>query len=115
MCLLSESVKDAASKAVKGMFTWYEGDQPGQIPGAFPTKWWEGSALFMAALQYWKYTGDTTYNDRTSQGMVHQGGKNGDYMPDNYSSYLVSRFPPTGGWLISMRAFMVADTRAYLG
>lgn len=71
------------------MFTWYKGNESGEIPGAFPTKWWEGSALFMTALEYWKYTGDTQYNDATSQGMVWQGGENGDYMPANYSSYLV--------------------------
>ena len=52
----------------------------------------------MAALQYWKYTGDTTYNDATSQGMVWQGGENGDYMPSNYSSYLVS-----SSWIEAMQ------------
>lgn len=92
MCLIqpAESIKSAASQTVHGMFTWYKGNESGEIPGSFPTKWWEGSALFMAALEYWKYTGDDQYNDATSQGMVWQGGDNGDYMPANYSSYLVS-------------------------
>lgn len=70
---------------------WYAGNETGQIPGSFPEKWWEGSALFMAALQYWKYTGDTTYNSETSQGLEHQSGDGGDYMPSNYSTYLVRR------------------------
>lgn len=70
---------------------WYSGNETGQIPGAFPDKWWEGAALFTAALQYWKYTGDDTYNAETSQGMEHQGGDQGNYMPSNYSSYLVRR------------------------
>lgn len=68
--------------------TYYHGNETGQIPGAFPTKWWEGSALMMALTQYWFYTGDTTYNDELSLGLQWQGGANGDYMPKNYSSYL---------------------------
>lgn len=67
---------------------WYHGDEPGGIPGAFPDKWWEGSALFLSLLLYWHYTGDSTYNDAVAKGMEHQAGQ-GDYMPSNYSSYLV--------------------------
>lgn len=83
-----ESIKSAAEQAAHGMFMWYAGNETGQIPGSFPEKWWEGSALFMASLQYWKYTGDTTYNSETSQGLEHQSGDGGDYMPSNYSTYL---------------------------
>ncbi|KAA8643769.1 hypothetical protein EYZ11_010740 [Aspergillus tanneri] len=82
-----QSIKDAASKTAYGSMTWYSGNETGGIPGAFPTKWWEGSALFLSLLLYWHYTGDTTYNAEVSQGMQHQAG-NGDYMPSNYSSYL---------------------------
>ena len=69
--------------------TWYHGNETGQIPGAFPSKWWEGSALFTSLLLYWYYTGDSTYNDEVRQGMQWQAG-DCDYMPANYSSYLVS-------------------------
>ncbi|PLN80214.1 mannan endo-1,6-alpha-mannosidase [Aspergillus taichungensis] len=82
-----QSIKDAASKTAFGSMGWYGGNDTGGIPGAFPEKWWEGSALFMSLLWYWHYTGDSTYNDQVSQGMEWQAG-NGDYMPDNYSSYL---------------------------
>lgn len=71
------------------MMGWYAGNETGQIPGAFPEKWWEGSALFLALLQYWHFTGDTTYNSLMSEGMQWQPGDKGDYMPSNYSSYLV--------------------------
>lgn len=87
---LSESLKDAASTTVYAMMTYYHGNETGQIPGAFPTKWWEGSALFMALLQYWSYTGDTTYNNELSVGLEWQSGSQGNYMPSNYSAYLVS-------------------------
>lgn len=87
---LSESLKDAASTTVYAMMTYYHGNETGQIPGAFPTKWWEGSALFMALLQYWYYTGDSTYNNELSVGLEWQSGSQGNYMPSNYSAYLVS-------------------------
>ncbi|OGE55973.1 hypothetical protein PENARI_c003G04757 [Penicillium arizonense] len=83
-----QSIKDAASTSVYSMMTWYYGNETGQIPGAFPDKWWEGSALFLALLQYWHFTGDTTYNSELSIGLQWQSGDGGDYMPSNYSSYL---------------------------
>jgi mannan endo-1,6-alpha-mannosidase len=84
-----ESIKNAASTAAYGAMSYYHGNESGQIPGAFPTKWWEGSALFMAMLQYQYFTGDQTYNSEVSLGLQWQAG-DGDYMPSNYSSYLVS-------------------------
>ncbi|KKK12175.1 hypothetical protein ARAM_006521 [Aspergillus rambellii] len=83
----AQSIKDAASKTAYGSLLWYNGNDTGQIPGAFPTKWWEGSALFMSLILYWHYTGDSQYNDLVIQGMQWQAG-DGDYMPANYSSYL---------------------------
>lgn len=71
------------------MMTYYHGNETGHIPGAFASKWWEGSALFLALLQYWFYTGDTTYNEELRVGLQWQSGTDGDYMPSNYSSYLV--------------------------
>ncbi|KAJ5082969.1 hypothetical protein N7532_012012 [Penicillium argentinense] len=67
---------------------WYNGNETGQIPGAFPEKWWEGAALFLAVLNYWHFTGDDTYNDQLSVGLEFQGGPNGDYWTSNYSRFL---------------------------
>lgn len=36
-----------------------------------------------ALIDYWYYTGDTTYNDLTQQGMLHQVGPYNDFMPPN--------------------------------
>lgn len=36
-----------------------------------------------ALIDYWYYTGDTTYNDITEQGLLFQVGPNNDYMPPN--------------------------------
>lgn len=68
--------------------TWYAGNETGQIPGKLLNTWWEGGAMFMALIQYWHFTGDTTYNNEVSVGMQFQAG-NGDYMPSNYSNYIV--------------------------
>ncbi|KAJ5237059.1 hypothetical protein N7489_007150 [Penicillium chrysogenum] len=83
-----QSIKDAASTSTYAMMKYYYGNETGQIPGAFPDKWWEGAPLFMALLEYWHFTGDTTYNEELSVGLQWQGGTDGDYMPGNYSSYL---------------------------
>ncbi|KAJ5557056.1 hypothetical protein N7513_002648 [Penicillium frequentans] len=82
-----QSIKDAASTSAYAMMTYYKGNETGHIPGAFASKWWEGAALFLALLQYWHFTGDTTYNDELRVGLEWQAG-DGDYMPSNYSSYL---------------------------
>lgn len=71
------------------MMTYYKGNETGQIPGAFPTKWWEGSALLLVLIQYWHFTGDSTYNDELRVGLEWQSGDDGDYMPSNYSQFLV--------------------------
>lgn len=71
------------------MMTWYAGNETGQIPGKLVDTWWEGGAMFMALIEYWHFTGDTTYNDEVTVGMEFQAG-NGDYMPSNYSNYIVS-------------------------
>ncbi|EPS31824.1 putative mannan endo-1,6-alpha-mannosidase [Penicillium oxalicum] len=83
-----QSIKDAAATATWQMMTYYHGNETGQIPGAFPEKWWEGSALFYALLNYWHFTGDETYNDELSVGLQFQSGTNGDYLPSNYSHFL---------------------------
>jgi hypothetical protein len=88
----TESIKDAASTSAYAMMTYYKGNETGHIPGAFASKWWEGAALFLALLQYWHFTGDTTYNDELRVGLEWQAG-DGDYMPTNYSSYLVRGLP----------------------
>lgn len=87
---ITESIKDAASTSSYAMMKYYYGNETGQIPGAFPDKWWEGAPLLMALLEYWHFTGDTTYNEELSVALQWQSGTSGDYMPSNYSSYLVS-------------------------
>ena len=62
------------------MMTWYKGNGTDN-PGFISRSWWEGAALFLACLNYWHATNDTTYNEEVSVGLRHQGGSGGDYMP----------------------------------
>lgn len=69
------------------MMSYYTGDQPGDVPGNLPDPyyWWEAGAMFGALIDYWFYTGDDTYNDIVTQGMMHQAFSTEDFMPLNQS------------------------------
>jgi mannan endo-1,6-alpha-mannosidase len=87
----ANSIKSAAATIAYDMVTYYNGNQSGQIPGKIPGTWWEGGAMFMTLIQYWHWTGDDSYNDIATQGMLWQAGEHDDYMPSNWSNYLVGR------------------------
>ncbi|RFU31159.1 hypothetical protein B7463_g5174, partial [Scytalidium lignicola] len=79
------SIKLAARQVADNMMTWYTGNQTGNTPGLLPGPyyWWEAGAMFGALIDYWYYTGDTTYNEVTSQALLFQVGPNRDYMTPN--------------------------------
>ena len=39
--------------------------------------------MFGQMIEYWYYTGDTTYNAVVTQGLLAQVGPDNDYMPPN--------------------------------
>lgn len=64
-----------------------------------PYYWWEAGAMFGQMIEYWFYTGDATYNDVTTQGLLAQVGPDNDYMPPNQTKTEVrirSRIRRTG-------------------
>jgi mannan endo-1,6-alpha-mannosidase len=67
------------------MMSFYTGNRTGDIPGNLPAPyyWWEAGAMFGAMIDYWYYTGDSSYNDVTTQAMLWQTGPNADYMTPN--------------------------------
>ncbi|KAF2273348.1 mannan endo-1,6-alpha-mannosidase [Westerdykella ornata] len=85
-----QSIKKAASIAAKGLRKWYTGDRPGDTPGNLPDPyyWWEAGAMFGAFIDYWYYTGDTTYNAITKQALIHQIGDYQAFMPPNQTRTL---------------------------
>ncbi|KKF94814.1 Mannan endo-1,6-alpha-mannosidase DCW1 [Ceratocystis fimbriata CBS 114723] len=81
----SSNVKSIAKDMAADMMQFYaEVMNPG-VPGDLkpPYYWWEAGALMGILIDYWKLTGDETYNQNATDGLVHQTGKYNDYMPDN--------------------------------
>lgn len=70
--------------------SFYPGNLTGGIPGLFgdPYYWWEAGAAFGALIDYWYYTGDSSYNDVTTEAMLFQVGPDNNYMPPNQSKSL---------------------------
>ena len=48
-----------------------------------PYYWWEAGAMFGQMVEYWFYTGDDTYNDVVTQGLLAQASDSNDFMPGN--------------------------------
>ncbi|KAG6060095.1 hypothetical protein E4U17_005020 [Claviceps sp. LM77 group G4] len=89
-----ENIIQTSKSVAQDLMSLYHGDEPGQIPGILPGPpasglgpyyWWEGGALMGTMVDYWKYTGDTSYNKIVMQGMLHQVGSNRNYMPENHT------------------------------
>ncbi|KAL8873158.1 MAG: hypothetical protein Q9174_001327 [Haloplaca sp. 1 TL-2023] len=81
----SESIKNAAALLAHNAMTYYKGNETGQTPGLLvdPYYWWEAGAMFDLMVQYWYYTGDDTYNDVVTKGLLFQTSPDNDYMPTN--------------------------------
>ncbi|CAL3962650.1 unnamed protein product [Diplocarpon coronariae] len=93
-----DSIKSVAKTIAYDMMTYYTGNLSGQIPGQLPGPppnpnvlnagyfWWEAGAMWGSLIDYWYYTGDTTYNAVVSQGLEFQVGENADYLPQNQTT-----------------------------
>lgn len=86
----SASLKAAASTIAHGMVSYYTGNRTGDVPGNLPAPyyWWEAGAMFGSLVDYWYYTGNTEYNEITTQALLFQTGPNADYMPPNQTKTL---------------------------
>ena len=65
-----------------------------------------GFYRFGTMINYWYYTGDTTYNAVTKQALLHQAGDDGDFMPLNQTKTLGN--DDQGFW--GMAAMTAAET-----
>lgn len=65
------------------MLTFYTGDKPGGTVGILPSPyyWWEAGAMWGSLIDYWYYTGDSTYNNITTTGLQSQVGAQNNYEP----------------------------------
>ncbi|KAK0635985.1 mannan endo-1,6-alpha-mannosidase DCW1-like protein [Bombardia bombarda] len=87
-----ENIIDSSRTLAYDLIKFYNGNESGEIPGLLPGPpteengdyyWWEGGVYWATYIDYFRLTGDTTYNDLVTQGMLHQTGPNNDFMPPN--------------------------------
>ena len=73
------------------MMTYYTGNQSGKEPGLLPAPyyWWEAGAMWGGMVEYWYYTGDTSYNDVVAQAILAQASPTDDFMMPEEASQLV--------------------------
>ncbi|KAF4120092.1 mannan endo-1,6-alpha-mannosidase [Geosmithia morbida] len=109
------NIKKAASQVAWNLLQYYHGNETGQTPGILPGPpasglgpyyWWQGGAMWGAFIDYWYYTGDTTYNDLVKSSILFQTGENNDFMPRNYTASMGN--DDQGFW--GMTAMTAAET-----
>ncbi|KAK4121373.1 glycoside hydrolase family 76 protein [Parathielavia appendiculata] len=91
----TSDIKQTAANVAWDLLQYYNGNETGQTPGILPGPppagdyyWWESGAMWGTLIDYWKYTGDSSYNDIITQAMLWQVGPDEDYMPPNYTASL---------------------------
>ncbi|KAK3296807.1 glycoside hydrolase family 76 protein [Chaetomium fimeti] len=88
-------IKRTASDVAWDLLQYYKGNETGQTPGILPGPppagdyyWWESGAMWGTLIDYWKLTGDATYNDEITRSMLWQVGPNRDFKPPNVTASL---------------------------
>ncbi|AEO57010.1 glycoside hydrolase family 76 protein [Thermothelomyces thermophilus ATCC 42464] len=91
----TDGIKKTAADVAWDLLQYYHGNESGQTPGILPGPppngdyyWWEAGAMWGTFIDYWKLTGDSTYNDLVTQAMLFQVGPDRDYRPPNYTASL---------------------------
>ncbi|KAB5581147.1 mannan endo-1,6-alpha-mannosidase DCW1-like protein [Coniochaeta sp. 2T2.1] len=95
------SVKEAAKAVATNLLTYYRGNEPGEIPGILPGPptdrgnkgdyfWWEGALLWNTLIDYWRATGDASYNDLVTEGILWQAGSFNNFMSPNITTELAN-------------------------
>ncbi|KEZ38781.1 Mannan endo-1,6-alpha-mannosidase [Scedosporium apiospermum] len=90
-----DEIRASARTLAYDTMLYYHGNETGQTPGILPGPppggdyyWWEGGALWGTMLDYWHYTGDSSYNSVISQALLFQVGEGVDYQPRNHTASL---------------------------
>ena len=78
----TDSIRTAASIIAHNMLTYYTGNLTGNEPGLLPQPyyWSEAGAMWGGMVEYWHYTGDTSYNDVVAQAILAQVGPKNDFL-----------------------------------
>ncbi|MCJ1471415.1 hydrolase 76 protein [Lambiella insularis] len=80
----ADSIRNAAATIAYDMMSYYTGNTTGNPAdvGLLPQPyyWWEAGAMWGAMVDYWYYTGDTSYNDVVAQAILSQASPTNDFM-----------------------------------
>ncbi|KAK2592304.1 hypothetical protein QQS21_009994 [Conoideocrella luteorostrata] len=113
-CIDQDNIRQSAGTLAFDLIKLYKGNESGQIPGVLPGPppegpyfWWQGGAMMATYIDYWRWTGDSTYNRLVAQGMLHQVGENINYMPNNHTLSLGN--DDQGFW--GMAALLAAENQ----
>ena len=92
-----DSIRSAASTIAHGLMNYYQNNQtdtPKESIGTLPHPlyWWEAGAVWGGLIDYWAYTGDTSFNDVVTQALMAQTGTGNDFLPEAYYSSMVRIF-----------------------
>ncbi|KAJ6443676.1 peptidase S15 [Purpureocillium lavendulum] len=108
------AIKSSASILASDMMQYYKGNLPGQTPGILPGPpptgdyyWWEAGAMWGTLIDYWAYTGDSTYNHEVMAALQFQVGQDDDYQPRNVTASLGN--DDQGFW--GMSAMLAAESK----
>ncbi|KAG6006900.1 hypothetical protein E4U21_006619 [Claviceps maximensis] len=111
-----DAIRASSRTLAYDLMLYYKGNESGEIPGILPGPpadgkgpyyWWEGGAMMGTYMDYWKLTGDSTYNKVIIEGMLHQVGENKNYMPSNHTMSLGN--DDQGFW--GMSAMLAAENK----
>lgn len=111
-----DEIRESARTLAYDLMLLYKGNQTGETPGILPGPpddgkgdyyWWQGGAMMGTYIDYWKLTGDESYNDVVMQGMLHQTGEENNYMPRNFTASMGN--DDQGFW--GMSAMLAAENK----
>lgn len=88
-----EHILESARTLASDLMALYKGNQTGETPGLLSGPpplgdyyWWQGAAFAGTYIDYWRLTGDATYNAVITQALLHQTGSNANFMPANWTA-----------------------------
>lgn len=79
-------MKQTVSIVAQQLLRYYNGDSPGGVEGMFvaPIYWWQSGSAWNALLDYYRLTGDTTYNELVKRALIAHRGEQLNMLPKMY-------------------------------
>lgn len=77
------------------LISFYNGNETGETPGQLPYLsgmeenatgyyWWQSGPYMSSFIDYWHLTGDDTYNELVTEGILNQAGDRANFLPERW-------------------------------